>query len=155
MRGGRSLLRALMLLPSIALAAEQGNKCVGVGEAQEWVDLDTPAEACVTQGKGGSTFKLVFSDEFELAGRSFKDGDDARWTGIDSWPGGNAQVSYYNGSLPVTHAGKLHLPVVKHFVPPLTDDTGMSLEGTEKYYQTAMIQTWNKFCFSRSGIVEV
>jgi len=109
----------------------------------------------VTHGKGGLPFKLVFSDEFELAGRSFKDGDDARWTGIDSWPGGNAQVSYYNGSLPVTHAGKLHLPVVKHFVPPLTDDTGMSLEGTEKYYQTAMIQTWNKFCFSRSGIVEM
>ena len=45
--------------------------------------------------------------------------------------------------------------VVKHFVPPLTDDTGMSLEGTEKYYQTAMIQTWNKFCFSRSGIVAI
>ena len=66
-----------------------------------------------------------------------------------------AQVSYYNGTLPVTHAGKLHLPVVKHFVPPLTDDTGMSLEGTEKYYQTAMIQTWNKFCFSQSGIVEI
>jgi len=84
---------ALMLLPSISLAIG-GEKCQGVGESQEWVDLDTPAEACTTSGKGGLPFKLVFSDEFELAGRSFKDGDDARWTGIDSWPGGNAQVRH-------------------------------------------------------------
>ena len=62
-----------------------------------------------------------------------------------------AQVSYYNGSLPVTHAGKLHMPVVKHYVAPMKDDTGMYLDGTEKFYQTAMIQTWNKFCFSQSG----
>lgn len=66
-----------------------------------------------------------------------------------------AQVSYYNGSLPVTHAGKLHMPVVKHYVAPMKDDTGMYLDGTEKFYQTAMIQTWNKFCFSQSGIVEM
>ena len=89
----RSLLCALMLLPSISLAIG-GEKCQGFGESQEWVDLDTPAEACTTSGKGGLPFKLVFSDEFELAGRSFKDGDDARWTGIDSWPGGNAQVCH-------------------------------------------------------------
>ena len=44
-----------------------------------------------------------------------------------------AQVSYYNGSLPVTHAGKLHMPVVKHYVAPRKDDTGMYLDGTEKY----------------------
>ena len=46
-----------------------------------------------------------------------------------------AQVSYYNGSLPVTHAGKLHMPVVKHYVAPMKDDTGMYLDGTEKYTQ--------------------
>ena len=86
-----------LMLPCISLAEHprkgwglpRVEKCQGGGE---WVDLDTPAEACSTSGKGGKPFKLVFSDEFELAGRSFKDGDDARWTGIDSWPGGNAQV---------------------------------------------------------------
>ena len=94
MRSASRLLNALMLLPvSLAIG---GEKCQGVEgmESQEWVDLDTPAEACTTSGKGGAPFKLVFSDEFELAGRSFKDGDDARWTGIDSWPGGNAQVCH-------------------------------------------------------------
>jgi hypothetical protein len=136
------------MLPSVSLAS-------GCQGAPEWVDLDTPSHACTTSGKGNQPFKLVFSDEFELAGRSFKDGDDARWTGIDSWPGGNAQVSYYNGSLPITHEGRLHMPVVKHLVPPRKDDNGNYLMGTEKYYQTAMIQTWNKFCFSQSGIVEM
>lgn len=31
----------------------------------------------------GKTYDLVFSDEFEVAGRSFADGSDPRWTSIN------------------------------------------------------------------------
>lgn len=152
MRDLAARLLSILALPSVSLAA-------GCPWDAEWVDLDTPSDACTARGKGDKPFKLVFSDEFELGGRSLRDGDDARWTGIDSWPGGNAQVSYYNSSLPVTHGGMLHMPVVKSFVPPRKGtkpgEEGIDLKGTEKYYQTAMIQTWNKFCFSQSGIVEM
>ena len=85
MRDLAARLLSILALPSVSLAA-------GCPWDAEWVDLDTPSDACTARGKGDKPFKLVFSDEFELGGRSLRDGDDARWTGIDSWPGGNAQA---------------------------------------------------------------
>ena len=51
----------------------------------EWVDVDTPPLACTsTWERDGAPLTLVFSDEFERDGRGFADGEDARWTALNS-----------------------------------------------------------------------
>ena len=46
-----------------------------------------------------------------------------------------AQVNYYNSELPRTRDGLLHIPVVKKHVVH---------NGIDKFYQTGMLQSWNK-----------
>ena len=48
------------------------------------VDRDTPDEALTRTGFDGKTYNLVFSDEFEVDGRSFFEGDDPYFTAIDA-----------------------------------------------------------------------
>jgi len=47
------------------------------------IDPDTPREAYTHAGEDGKTWNLVFSDEFEQEGRSFYDGDDPFFQGVD------------------------------------------------------------------------
>jgi hypothetical protein len=48
------------------------------------IDPDTPQGALTRIGLDGTTeFELVFSDEFETAGRSFYPGDDPFWEAVD------------------------------------------------------------------------
>lgn len=51
------------------------------------IDKDTPASALTRIGITGSNegveYELVFSDEFEVDGRSFWDGDDPFWEAVD------------------------------------------------------------------------
>lgn len=48
-----------------------------------WIDPDTTSEhKTLVSYSDGKTYDLVMSDEFNRAGRSFKDGDDPMWTGI-------------------------------------------------------------------------
>ena len=65
--------------------------CVFVGfvvvhrSGASWVDPDTPTESRTTESlylKDARKYQLVFSDEFQQDGRSFKDGNDPRWTAI-------------------------------------------------------------------------
>ena len=89
-----------------ALCASSGGAwaaCTG-----QWVDIDTQSDACLSVSEwDGQELVLVFSDEFERPGRTFIDGHDARWTGLDSAPSGNEQVNYYNASLARTVASEL------------------------------------------------
>lgn len=47
------------------------------------VDKATPDEFKTRTGFDGKKYELVFSDEFEVDGRSFYEGDDPFWTGVD------------------------------------------------------------------------
>jgi hypothetical protein len=48
-----------------------------------WIDPDTQKEdRKVMSYSDGDMYHLVMSDEFNRAGRKFKDGDDPMWTGI-------------------------------------------------------------------------
>ena len=50
-----------------------------------WVDPDTSEHARTTKAlypNDARDYELVFSDEFEQSGRSFRDGNDPRWTAI-------------------------------------------------------------------------
>ena len=112
-----------------------------------WIDTDTPPSALTTtSGRDGAELSLVFSDEFEVAQRSFYDGHDSRWTAIQLAPNTNEQVNFYNASLGSTRDGKLVLQTIYQPVELPWGET--------RYIQSPMLQSWNKFCFS-GGLAEV
>ena len=45
----------------------------------------------------GKTYDLVMSDEFNIPGRSFADGNDPRWTAMNKNDYTNAALQYYRG----------------------------------------------------------
>lgn len=46
------------------------------------IDRDTPAGVYSRKGFDGNDWQLVFSDEFETAGRTFYPGDDPYWEAV-------------------------------------------------------------------------
>ena len=54
-----------------------------VGNMPTLIDQDTPAEAFTHKGDDGKTWNLVFSDEFNVEGRTFFDGDDPFFQAVD------------------------------------------------------------------------
>lgn len=78
------------------------------------IDDDTDESVYTRKGSDGNTYNLVFSDEFNLDGRSFYPGDDAYWEAVDFnyWPTGDLewydpqvsicpQISRFNGLIVV------------------------------------------------------
>ena len=98
-----------LLLSPFSSAASPGlqhPKCPG-----EWIDVDTPPGACTAKReRDGGEVVLVFSDEFERRGRTYIDGHDTRWTGLDSAPYSNEQVNYYNASNVITMNSTVRSP---------------------------------------------
>ena len=105
------------------------------------IDSDTPESARSRVGYDGNTYNLVFSDEFNLDGRSFEPGDDPFWEAVDLWYLSTADVEWYDSSQVYTANGSLHIRIDN--VPT----NGMS-------YRSGMLQSWNKFCFT-GGYIEV
>jgi Beta-glucan synthesis-associated protein SKN1/KRE6/Sbg1 len=69
---GRWRRRRTLLLTAVAWAAQQ--------VCGHWVDPDTPPQHHTTSSLfTNKTLRLAFSDEFEMDGRSFEDGQDPRW----------------------------------------------------------------------------
>ncbi|KAI0724623.1 glycoside hydrolase family 16 protein [Cerioporus squamosus] len=105
------------------------------------IDKDTPEEVKWREDYvTGQKWQLVFSDEFNVDGRTFYPGDDPYWEAVDLhyWPTGNKEwydpeaITTANGSLVITLSKKPNHDL---------DYTG------------GMMQTWNKFCFT-GGLVE-
>jgi hypothetical protein len=114
-------------------------------EEESWVDPDTPTSARKTH-VDGKRFDLIFSDEFNEHGRSFADGYDRRWTAIQHSDTGNGALADYHPNMATTAKGNLVITSGKQH-------KNLYL-GEEERYDTAMLQSWNKFCF-RGGIVEI
>lgn len=101
------------------------------------IDVDTPQEAYTYKSfnDGGKEYELVFSDEFNVDGRSFYPGDDPYWEAVDLnyWQTKNLEwydpgaITTANGSLVITLSEK---------------------ETHQLHYQGGMLSTWNKFCFT-------
>ena len=51
------------------------------------IDPATPKSAYTRKSVDGKTMTLAFSDEFETDGRTFYDGDDPYFQGVDLWYG--------------------------------------------------------------------
>ncbi|EIW64599.1 glycoside hydrolase family 16 protein [Trametes versicolor FP-101664 SS1] len=106
------------------------------------IDVDTPQEVRTKQDLlTGQTWQLVFSDEFNLDGRTFYPGDDPYWEAVDLhyWQTGN--LEWYDPKAIVTRNGSVEITFSKE------PNHGLDYTG-------GMMSTWNKFCFT-GGLVEV
>jgi len=115
-----------------------------------WVDPDTPLEAATTTAIGtmdDTVYRLVFSDEFNVAHRTFEDGADPRWTALNKNDETNNPLHYYSHDQIITDAsGVLNITTQ-------LDPRNFSNNNETKEIASGMLQSWNKFCFT-GGIVE-
>ena len=121
-----------------------------------WVDPDTHDKYKSTKSLvDDRLFKLVFSDEFEVDNRYFRDGEDPKWTAIHKDDYTNFALHYYNKELVRTSNGKLNIStIIKDITFPIEATATSASSRKTKNFQSAMIQGWNKFCFT-GGIVEM
>ncbi|KAG8904179.1 hypothetical protein FRB99_002127 [Tulasnella sp. 403] len=106
------------------------------------IDKDTPQEAYTyTSYQDGSTLELVFSDEFNVDGRSFLPGDDPYWEAVDLHYWGTNNLEWYDPEQMTTKNGSLVITLDK--IP----NHGLQYKG-------GMMTTWNKFCFT-GGLILV
>lgn len=124
-----------------------------------WIDPDTASSDRIIYpydtSRGDSEYHLVFSDEFNRDGRDFVDGHDPKWTAIHKDDYTNYALQFYNSKLARTSNGFLNISTVLEDIDYVVNDPSLSKPYTKrKNYQSAMIQGWNKFCFT-GGIVEV
>ncbi|TFK87206.1 glycoside hydrolase family 16 protein [Polyporus arcularius HHB13444] len=109
------------------------------------VDPDTPDSAKTRTGFDGEQYELVFSDEFNVDGRTFYPGDDPFWEAADLWYGSTNDLEWYDPKQLYTKNGALQ--IVMDSVTDITTNHGLQ-------YRSGMLQSWNKFCFT-SGYIEV
>jgi len=107
------------------------------------------------EGQSRRIYDLVFSDEFDVPHRSFADGHDPRWTAIDKNDYTNDAQHYYTPLNAETNDdGHLVITTVaKDTTVVGFDDVNYKKERITKHFTSAMLQSWNKFCFA-GGIVE-
>lgn len=97
----------------------------------------------------------VFSDEFEQEGRTFNDGEDPRWTALDKNDYTNDALHYYSSDNAYTTGGILNITTENKIASfKALNETTREYFAQKKYYKSAMLQGWNKFCIT-GGIVEV
>ncbi|KAF8520593.1 beta-glucan synthesis-associated [Hysterangium stoloniferum] len=108
------------------------------------VDVHTPADVMARKGWDGHDYELVFSDEFNVDGRTFWPGDDPFWEAVDIWYGATQDMEWYSPEQATTVNGSLRLRL--DAADPATNH-GLS-------WKSAMLQSWNKFCFT-GGYIEV
>ncbi|KAH8825050.1 glycoside hydrolase family 16 protein [Flagelloscypha sp. PMI_526] len=105
------------------------------------IDRDTPQNAMTRTGWDGKEYDLVFSDEFNVNGRSFYPGDDPFWEAADLHYWATDDLEYYDPSATTTHDGKLVITMTQENIKGLN-------------YKSGMLTSWNKLCFT-TGFVEV
>jgi hypothetical protein len=101
------------------------------------------------------TFELVFSDEFNTPGRTFEDGVDPRWTAMNKNDYTNDALHYYSPQNAVTN-DKGELVITTQAIDTEIigyDDVNRKNTHVTKHFKSAMLQSWNKFCFT-GGIIE-
>ncbi|KAF8153938.1 beta-glucan synthesis-associated [Crassisporium funariophilum] len=109
------------------------------------VDRETPLEAHTKKSyNSDEELVLVFSDEFNVDGRSFYPGDDPFWEAVDLHYWGTNDLEWYDPNQPTTQGGSLRLTLEK--VEPENNH--------DLSYRSGMVQSWNKFCFT-GGLIEV
>lgn len=107
------------------------------------IDRDTP-ESALTKASfqgDGTELQLVFSDEFNVDGRTFYPGDDPYWEAEDMHYWATNNIEWYSPDAVTTEGGNLVITLSK-------------LENHGLNYQGGLLSTWNKFCFT-GGLIEI
>lgn len=108
---------------------------------RDLIDPDTPLEAHTwTHPLTDESFHLVFSDEFEVEGRTFWPGDDPFWEASDLHYHATGDFEWYSPEAVNTSSGFLNLVMEE-------------VENHNLNFRSGMIQSWNKLCF-QGGYIE-
>ncbi|KAG2782059.1 hypothetical protein PC129_g15566 [Phytophthora cactorum] len=128
---------------------------------KNWVDPDTPEDRQTITNSRGRKWDLVMSDEFNVANRSFRPGDDHLWTSLDKPDGVNGALEIYSHNMTSTKCDgdTCYFYIEVSDEPQTISVYNMykyppSFEDAHFYYRAAMVQSWNKFCF-QGGMLEV
>ncbi|KAF2141402.1 glycoside hydrolase family 16 protein [Aplosporella prunicola CBS 121167] len=99
------------------------------------IDKDTPENVKTRKSVyTGKKQTLVFSDEFNVDGRTFYDEDDPYFQAVDIWYGVTQDLEWYDPDAVITKDGTLNIRFDAH--------SNHDLE-----YRSGMVQSWNKLCF--------
>ncbi|KIY72459.1 glycoside hydrolase family 16 protein [Cylindrobasidium torrendii FP15055 ss-10] len=105
------------------------------------IDQDTPKDVYTKVSYDtGEEMQLVFSDEFNIDGRTFYPGEDPYWEAVDMHYWGTNNLEWYDPGQLKTANGALEVT--------LEDTPHRGLD-----YKGGMMSTWNKFCFT-GGLIE-
>jgi len=88
----------------------------------------------------GKTQRLAFSDEFNEDGRTFYEGDDAYFQGVDIWYGVTQDMEWYDPDAITTKDGTLNIRFD-------------AFQNHNLNYRSGMLQSWNMLCF-KGGYME-
>ena len=125
--------------------------------AGTWVDESTPAESRTAVSEmDGLSHAIAFSDEFNIPGRTFNDGDDSRWAALRTMPYSNEQLNFYSPGMALTSASgvlEIRVDAKRTPLPVANPSSRLGFDLHEATFRSAMLQSWDKFCFS-GGIVE-
>lgn len=105
------------------------------------IDPDTPDNAMTREARDGSSWDLVFSDEFNAEGRTFYEGDDQFWYAADIHYAATNDLEWYDPDAARTANGSLQIRMD-------------AIQQHGLFYRSAMLHSWNKMCFTQ-GILEV
>ncbi|EGZ29212.1 hypothetical protein PHYSODRAFT_322750 [Phytophthora sojae] len=127
-----------------------------------WVDPDTPDDRQTYTSSRGRKWDLVMNDEFNVANRSFRPGDDHIWTSLEKPDGVNGALELYPHNMTSTKCdddGTCYFYIeaidevnVIHVYNMYTHPPGYV--DAYFFYRVAMVQSWNKFCF-QGGMLEM
>ena len=140
----------------------------------EMIDRDTPVEHCVKKLCIGdyamcdpvakepdqipySDLVLVFSDEFNVAGRDMSVlANDSRWTAENIYYFPTQDIEVYKPEQVTTKNGSMHLTIERLRKPEkaVALQPDGSTWNVPKNFKSGMVNTWNKFCFT-GGYMEM
>jgi beta-glucanase (GH16 family) len=130
---------------------------VGQSAATQWVDEDTPNDACTkTLAPNNEKLTLVFSDEFQKSGRKFAAKDrDPKWTAEDLYYFPTNNVEIVKPSQVKTENGKAVITIDKcdRCTAKLQNATTFEIVGWQSDYVSGFMTSWNKFCYT-GGYIE-
>ncbi|KAJ1426235.1 beta-glucan synthesis-associated protein-domain-containing protein [Ochromonadaceae sp. CCMP2298] len=124
----------------------------------ELVDKSTDEEFRNTiRRRDGKQLHLVMSDEFLEEGRSFEKGRDTLFEAVSKPDNTNDALQFYNSSTDYVTTSQGHLEITSRAVKTSWvewDTYNLQPVKLTKNYTSAMVQSWDKFCFT-GGVLEM
>lgn len=81
------------------------------------LNSDTPQSMYRKTGVNGEDLRLVFSDEFNVDGRTFYPGEDPFWEAVDMHYFATGDLEYYDPKQIITANGSLVITTYALFIP--------------------------------------